>query len=266
MATKEFKCKVCGYVHKGDKAPDVCPVCKAPASEFELIKKGLDTNSNIYTVAYAAVMVVIVAFLLVFVSDSLKERQQINIIQDTYKQILYSLNIREMSNVSETYKSTIEGDYLMSADGSLQKQSDEDFCTSYKSEFKSGRLHVFQANIDGTVKYVIPVNGLGLWGDIWGYIAVNEDRNTIYGTYFSHASETPGLGGEVGTQYFQDRFVGKQISQNGNIELSVVKFGQAKDESFEVDGLSGATITSNGVNAMINDVLEAYKPFFNANK
>lgn len=90
MATKEFKCKVCGYVHKGDKAPDVCPVCKAGASEFEAVKKGLDTNSNIYTVVYAAVMVVIVAFLLVFVSDSLKERQQANIIQDTYKQILYS--------------------------------------------------------------------------------------------------------------------------------------------------------------------------------
>ncbi|MBO5812508.1 MAG: Na(+)-translocating NADH:ubiquinone reductase subunit C, partial [Bacteroidaceae bacterium] len=205
MATKEFKCKVCGYVHKGDKAPDICPVCKAGASEFEAVKKGLDTNSNIYTVVYATVMVVIVAFLLVFVSDSLKERQQANIIQDTYKQILYSLNIREMGNVAETYKSTIEGDYLMNADGSLKQLSDDEFCTKYKSEFKSGRLHIFKANVDGAVKYIIPVNGLGLWGEIWGYVALNEDRNTIYGTYFSHASETPGLGGEVGTQYFQER-------------------------------------------------------------
>ena len=259
MATKEFKCKVCGYVHKGDKAPDICPVCKAGASEFEAVKKGLDTNSNIYTVVYATVMVVIVAFLLVFVSDSLKERQQANIIQDTYKQILYSLNIREMGNVAETYKSTIEGDYLMNADGSLKQLSDDEFCTKYKSEFKSGRLHIFKANVDGAV------NGLGLWCEIWGYVALNEDRNTIYGTYFSHASETPGLGGEVGTQYFQERFIGKQILQNGNVNLSVVKFGQAKDGVYEVDGLTGATITSNGVNSMLNDVLSAYKPFFNGN-
>lgn len=265
MATKEFKCKVCGYVHKGDKAPDVCPVCKAGASEFEQVKKGMDTNSNVYTVVYAAVMVVIVAFLLVFVSDSLKERQQANIIQDTYKQILYSLNIREMGNVAETYKSTIEGDYLMNADGSLKQLSDDEFCTKYKSEFKSGRLHIFKANVDGAVKYIIPVNGLGLWGEIWGYVALNEDRNTIYGTYFSHASETPGLGGEVGTQYFQERFIGKQILQNGNVNLSVVKFGQAKDGVYEVDGLTGATITSKGVNSMLNDVLSAYKPFFNGN-
>ena len=104
-----------------------------------------------------------------------------------------------------------------------------------------------------------------MWGEIWGYVALNEDRNTIYGTYFSHASETPGLGGEVGTQYFQERFIGKQILQNGNVNLSVVKFGQAKDGVYEVDGLTGATITSKGVNSMLNDVLSAYKPFFNGN-
>ena len=267
MAAKEFKCTVCGYVHKGDKAPDVCPLCQAPASKFEPVKKELNTNGNVYTVVYAAVMVIIVAFLLVFVSDSLKERQQANVIQDTYKQILYSLNIREIGDVSATYNSTIEGDYLLNSNGSLKK-NDGEFCTSYKSEFKNGRLHVFKAVVNGETKYVIPVNGLGLWGDIWGYVALNEDCKTVYGTYFSHASETPGLGGELAQQYFQERFIGKNVHNGSNITLSVVKFGQAKNDESKVDGMTGATITSNGVNSMLSTVLEAYKPFIlsNSNK
>ncbi|MBP5691205.1 MAG: Na(+)-translocating NADH:ubiquinone reductase subunit C, partial [Bacteroidaceae bacterium] len=198
MATKKFKCKVCGYVHEGDKAPEKCPMCQAPQSEFEEIveagaeaaapaKKGLNTNSNVYTIVYAAVMVIIVAFLLVFVSQTLKDRQTANVINDTKQQILSALNLRDQADVASTYSKVIKADALMQANGSLQDYKG-DFNTSYKSEFDKGNLHVFVAEIDGQKKYVIPMNGLGLWGTIWGYIALNEDRNTVYGVYFSHSS------------------------------------------------------------------------------
>ena len=269
MATKKFRCKVCGYVHEGDKAPEKCPMCQAPQSEFEEIveegaaasKKGLNTNSNVYTILYAAVMVVIVAFLLVFVSQTLKDRQTANVINDTKQQILSALNLRDQADVAATYDKVITADALMQADGSLAKYNGE-FNTSYKSEFDKGNLHVFEANINGQKKYVIPMNGLGLWGTIWGYIALNEDRTTVYGVYFSHSSETPGLGGEIAGTKFQDRFPGKSVVDGNNVALKVLKYGKAdKSSKFEIDGVTGATITSTGVNAMINKVLSAYLPF-----
>ena len=275
MATKKFKCKVCGYVHEGDKAPEKCPMCQAPQSEFEEIveagaepaapaKKGLNTNSNVYTIVYAAVMVIIVAFLLVFVSQTLKDRQTANVINDTKQQILSALNLRDQADVASTYSKVIKADALMQANGSLQDYKG-DFNTSYKSEFDKGNLHVFVAEIDGQKKYVIPMNGLGLWGTIWGYIALNEDRNTVYGVYFSHSSETPGLGGEIAGLKFQNRFPGKNVVNGGNVALKVVKFGKADQSSkYEIDGVTGATITSTGVNAMINKVLSAYVPFLTA--
>ena len=275
MATKKFKCKVCGYVHEGDKAPEKCPMCQAPQSEFEEIveagaeaaapaKKGLNTNSNVYTIVYAAVMVIIVAFLLVFVSQTLKDRQTANVINDTKQQILSALNLRDQADVASTYSKVIKADALMQANGSLQDYKG-DFNTSYKSEFDKGNLHVFVAEIDGQKKYVIPMNGLGLWGTIWGYIALNEDRNTVYGVYFSHSSETPGLGGEIAGLKFQNRFPGKNVVNGGNVALKVVKIGKADQSSkYEIDGVTGATITSTGVNAMINKVLSAYVPFLTA--
>lgn len=270
MATKKFRCKVCGYVHEGDKAPEQCPMCQAPQSEFEEIveegaatpaKKGLNTNSNVYTIVYAAVMVVIVAFLLVFVSQTLKDRQTANVINDTKQQILSALNLRDQADVAAKYDQVIKADALMQADGSLVKYNGQ-FNTSYKSEFDNGNLHVFEAQVDGQTKYIIPMNGLGLWGTIWGYIALNEDRSTVYGVYFSHSSETPGLGGEIAGLKFQNRFPGKSVVNGNEVALKVVKFGKADQSSaYEIDGVTGATITSTGVNAMINKVLSAYIPF-----
>lgn len=269
MATKKFKCKVCGYVHEGNEAPEKCPLCGAAKSEFEEIveegaapaKKGIDTSSNVYTIIYAAVMVILVAFLLVFVSSTLKERQTANVINDTKAQILAALNIKDQADVAQAYANTIQADMLMQADGTLVPY-DGEFCTGYSAEYDAGRLHVFQASKDGQTKYVIPMNGLGLWGVIWGYIALDQDRSSVYGVYFSHASETPGLGGEIAAPLFQSRFPGKIVTDNGQVALQVVKFGKAdKNSPFQVDGVTGATITSTGVNAMINKVLSSYLPF-----
>ena len=267
MATKKFKCKVCGYVHEGDKAPEKCPVCQAPASEFEEItedapakKKGLNTNSNTYTIVYAAVMVIVVAFLLAFVNASLKSKQEENIKQDTKKQILAALNIREVEDVNGTYSKVVKEDRLITPDGELgEVVDDKDFATSYEKEVKdNNRVHIFVCDIDGQTKYVIPVYGVGLWGAIWGYVALNDDKNTVYGTYFSHSGETPGLGAEIATEMFQKEFIGKHALNENEIALSVVKNGKAKENpEFYVDGISGGTITSNGVDAMLKNSMSS---------
>ena len=200
MATKKFKCKVCGYVHEGDKAPEKCPVCQAPASEFEEItedapakKKGLNTNSNTYTIVYAAVMVIVVAFLLAFVNASLKSKQEENIKQDTKKQILAALNIREVEDVNGTYSKVVKEDRLITPDGELgEVVDDKDFATSYEKEVKdNNRVHIFVCDIDGQTKYVIPVYGVGLWGAIWGYVALNDEgaETGLYGIYISDKNQ-----------------------------------------------------------------------------
>lgn len=221
----------------------------------------MKTNSNSYTIIYAAVMVIIVAFMLAFVSSSLRDRQNRNVEFDTKKQILSALNVRNVEDVENTYKKYVKQDMLMQADGTLTENQDG-FSTAYEKEVKTNkRFHVFVAEKDGDTKYVFPVYGTGLWGAIWGYVALNSDKNTVYGVYFSHASETPGLGAEIATEYFQTLFSGKKAVDNGQIVLGVVKNGKVENPECQVDGISGGTITSDGVNLMLKNCLSNYKNF-----
>lgn len=273
MAARKFKCKVCGYVHEGDKAPEKCPVCQAPASEFEEItegagvtskKKGLDTNSNVYTIVYASVMVIIVAFLLAFISSSLKPVQDANVENDTKGQILTSLNIDIKGiNVASVFDEKVKD---MLWNGTELVPYEGKFNSSYGALIKEGQFHVFVATVDDGVKYVIPVTGRGLWGGLWGYVALNEDKQHIYGTYFYHESETAGLGARIAERDFQTSFANKPVfvqGHPGEIGVSVVKSGSAQTDS-EVNGITGATLTSNGVNAMLKDGLGAYVSFLTA--
>lgn len=213
-----------------------------------------NSNSNSYTIIYAAVMVIIVAFMLAFVSSSLRDRQNRNVEFDTKKQILSALNVRNVEDVENTYKKYVKQDMLMQADGTLTENQDG-FSTAYEKEVKTNkRFHVFVAEKDGDTKYVFPVYGTGLWGAIWGYVALNSDKNTVYGVYFSHASETPGLGAEIATEHFQTLFSGKKAVDNGQIVLGVVKNGKVENPECQVDGISGGTITSDGVNLMLKTV------------
>lgn len=223
----------------------------------------MNTNSNSYTIIYASVMVVIVAFLLAFVSSSLKEKQNKNVELDTKKQILSALNVKEVKDADKAYAEYKIQDKIMQADGTLPEQAEaaEDFQTSYKLEISEGRYHVFVCEVDGQTKYVIPIYGAGLWGAIWGYIALNDDKDTVYGVYFSHASETPGLGAEITSAKFQDQFPGKHVMEDGAVALGVEKHGKVVKPEYQVDGISGGTITSKGVDAMIKDCLSNYNLF-----
>lgn len=273
MATKKFKCEVCGYIHEGDTAPDKCPVCGVSKDHFTEIedasaapakKKGLDTSGNTYTIVYAAVMVIIVAFLLAFVSSVLKPAQDANVENDTKGQILTSLNNdinAEGYDVAEQFAKVQD---MLWKDGQLVP-FEGNFRSSYGAAIKEGELHVFVADVNGETKYVLPVTGRGLWGGLWGYIALNADKKTVFGTYFYHESETAGLGARIGERWFQEQFNGKPIFADDNsdeVALSVVKAGASKSE-IEIDGVTGATLTSAGVSGMVKDGLGAYLDFIN---
>lgn len=268
MAAKKYVCNVCGYVHEGKEAPSTCPVCKVGASEFKAVeegKKGLDTNSDIYAIIYSAVVVVIVAFLLAGVSSLLSPKQQDNIRLDKKKQILASLNERNLADAAAKYDELIKADYIVNAEGNVVAQ--EGGFEVKNEDVNDGNLPLYIAEIDGARKYIIPMTGNGLWGPIWGYIALNDDCNTIYGVYFSHASETPGLGAEIAGDKFQNRFtkdkdgnaiVKKVYDENGNVALAVEKGKGVAGEDYHIDAVSGATITCSGLQVMLETKLAPY--------
>ena len=196
----------------------------------------MNTNSNSYTIIYASIMVVVVAFLLAFVSSSLKETQYKNVEMDTKKQILAALNVYDVKDVDAEFTKYEIKDMLVQPDGTLAP-NDGAFQTSYKGEIANNRLHVFECNVDGQTKYILPVYGAGLWGPVWGYIALDQDKDTVYGVYFSHAGETPGLGAEITTVKFQDQFLGKHVLENGIVALGVEKHGKVAKPDYQVDGI-----------------------------
>lgn len=193
----------------------------------------MKTNSNSYTIIYSAIIVVVVAFLLAFVYQVLKPIQDANVALDQKKQILYSLNIRNLDNA------TAEADY------NKMLVSEENV--------KNGTIYTF--NVDSQIKYVFSVKGMGLWGGINGFIAVDADKLTVFGAYFNHESETAGLGAEIkDNRKWQEQFRGKELFTKGNrddIALSVQK--KVTDPKTQVDAVTGATLTSNGVAAMMTD-------------
>ena len=260
MAANKYVCKVCGYVHEGNEAPSVCPLCKAGASEFDAVKapkKGLDTNSDVYAIIYSAVVVVIVAFLLAGVSSLLAPKQLDNIRLDKKKQILASLNIKDQADAAKVYDDVIKADPVVNAQGAVVAENGGFEVAN--DAVADDNLPLYIAEVDGAKKYIIPMTGNGLWGGIWGYLALNDDCNTIYGVYFSHQGETPGLGAEIASDKFQSRFPGRQVYRDGNVALTIVK--KVADEAVEVNAISGATITCNGVNAMLKKCLGNYKGF-----
>ena len=197
----------------------------------------LNTNSNAYIIIYSAILVVIVAFLLAFVYQALKPMQDANVALDVKKQILYSLNIRGL-------------------DG---QEAEAKYAEVVKEEKDVEGQKVYECNIKGEQVLVASLKGMGLWGGISGYLAIKSD-STVYGAYFNHESETAGLGAEIkDSQEWQEKFIGKKIyGEDGKVILSVVK--KVDDPSSQVDCVTGATLTSNGVDAMLKDCLKNVKP------
>lgn len=234
-------------------------------------KKGLNTNSNSYTIIYSIIIVVLVAFLLAFVFQALKPMQDANVALDKKKQILNSLNIRDLNNedAAAKYQEVVLADEIIDEQGNvLEKGEQGGENNGFKlnsADFKNGKLALFVCKVDGQTKYVIPVYGMGLWGAINGYVAINADKSTVFGTYFDHDSETAGLGAEIkDNRAWQNQFQGKKLFAQDphKIALSVSK--KVEDPSTQVDGITGATLTSNGVTEMLQTCLGAYMNFLKA--
>lgn len=223
----------------------------------------LNTNSNTYIIAYATILVVVVAFLLAFVSSSLKETQDKNVRNDVKGQILAALNIETPADVDAKYAELVKDNLWNGTE--LVEVAAEDFQTNYNPEIKAGKFHVFVATVEGETKYVLPVYGAGLWGPIWGYIALNADKQTVFGTYFNHEGETAGLGAEIkDSKKWRDQFVGKKVVDGENIILGVKKSSDKPNPECEVDAVTGATLTCNGVDEMLKVSLKNYLSFINA--
>ncbi|MDE6206978.1 MAG: NADH:ubiquinone reductase (Na(+)-transporting) subunit C [Muribaculaceae bacterium] len=229
----------------------------------------MNKQSNTYTMIYIIVLVVIVGTALALTSISLRDRQQANADADKMRQILASVNIFPEKDIIDTYNKYITTDFIVDEEG---RRTDADaFAIDVARESKlpavERELPVYQCTLaDGNVKYIMPMYGAGLWGPIWGYISVDSDGSTVYGAYFAHQGETPGLGAEIEKPTFSGQFAGKRLVINGHFApISVIKSGMNPPDGADyVDGVSGGTITSKGVGAMIDNCLAPYAAFLDS--
>ena len=198
----------------------------------------LNTNSNAYIIIYSAIMVLIVAFLLAFVSQTLKPMQDANVALDTEKQILNSLNLRGLSDeeAHATYEKIVKYD-------------------------EAQKVYVCTLE-NGDVKYVLPLKGQGMWGGISCFLAIDSDKNTVYGAYFNHESETAGLGAEIKDNAdWQAKFQGKKIFADETKETLALSVEKNVNNETTVDAVTGATVTSTAVSKMLQEQLAKYQDF-----
>ncbi|MDA0913110.1 MAG: NADH:ubiquinone reductase (Na(+)-transporting) subunit C [Flavobacteriales bacterium] len=256
----------------------------------------INKNSTGYTFLFSILMVIIVGSALAFTALSLKDRQDANAADKKMIDILGAIGVEaNRSNASELFAEFVvervaidlNGQQLTATTEPVNPKDKEDPFTidvqkDYRAAVKSAvkaadgdsdklnealvdkglRFPLFECRSqDGKTLYVIPVVGSGLWGPIWGYVALEDDMTTIYGANFDHKTETPGLGAEIKETFFTEKFKGKQLNKGASTLFSVVKGGAPTDE-YSVDGITGGTITSKGVDEMINRTLAVYLGYF----
>lgn len=229
----------------------------------------MNRQGNTYTVIYSVLLVLIVGVVLSLVYQALRPVQERNIADDTKKQILAAARIvpSEGVSVSELYDSHIVRSFIVDSEGREIDSSVPAFSVNVAAQVKlpdaERQLPVYECRTPDGLKYILPVYGAGLWGPIWGYIAFDADGSTIYGAYFAHQGETPGLGAEIEKPAFSGQFDGKKIfNAEGQFSpIAVVKAGQAPASGEYVNAVSGGTITSQGVQKMLANSLAPYAAF-----
>ena len=241
----------------------------------------INTDKNVYTVVFAAVMVLVVGSILAFLASALRPNIQENERYEKQQNILYAMGVNENGDdtgsvnfiptdkVENEFSSFIKEQLVI--EGDKITENGEAYLIDLKKQLaakKKGddyKLPVFIGEKSGKKFYIIPMYGKGLWDAIWGFIAL-DDTMTVQGVYFDHKGETPGLGANIKMRYFMDDFSGESIMDGTRYAgISVAKgnndpLNKTKDDN-EVDALAGATITGNGVSAMIKESVNLYKPF-----
>ena len=237
----------------------------------------MNKNSNTYIIGYSAVMVIVVAAVLSFASLSLQSRQNENVRIEKMNDILRSIGEGEGADqapdkakyVMEEYEKYIVDSYAVNTKGEKVEGADAfNLLINLKAEYDKPAadrvLPVFVSRSDeGVIHYILPVWGAGLWGPVWGYIALDADWDTIYGVVFDHKSETPGLGAEITLAGFRDQFKEKKIYEESTlVAISVLKgSGASAGNIHAVDAITGGTITSRGVEKMLKNCLTDYSAY-----
>ncbi len=224
-------------------------------------------HSNSYTIVFTSIVTIILGGFLSVAAGTLKEIQELNVENDSKKNILSSLGYEPDSDqlwtsddITKLFELNIEA-YVLNSNG---ERTNTDPAT-INTEVDKENLPIYVDKKDGIVNgYAIPISGKGLWSTLYGYFAIEPDGVTAKGITFYAHKETPGLGGEVEKPWFQNNFVGKRfIDEDGNlVGIKVIKGKADPDSPYEVDGISGATITSKGLESFLVDDLEKYEPFF----
>jgi Na+-transporting NADH:ubiquinone oxidoreductase subunit C len=265
----------------------------------------LDKNSNGFTFGFSAVLVIVVGTILATLAVVLKEPQQANLKQEKMKAILMATGVMtaddNMADAPALFEKIITKRLVVSSiDGSIKSEDSGAIdATNKKDAFNIALQKVYSAkvkpikakykkdpatmiakikeldldwplyvaDVNGEISYIIPMEGTGLWGPIWGYVTLSGDLNTIKGVTLAHKGETPGLGAEIATPKFQGQYLGKTIYDGDKyVSIDVLKGGGGKDNPHAVDGITGGTITSVAVGEMFYRSLDLYVPYFNTVK
>jgi Na+-transporting NADH:ubiquinone oxidoreductase subunit C len=238
------------------------------------------TDKNSYTILFAIGMVLIVGTLLAFTASSLKPAITENKRLEKQQNILYAMGVNDNDESSATFISTDKAPEAFSKyitkqlviEGDKVTEDDQAYLIDVKKEQakakegKTRRLPLFVGEKDGKTFYVAPIRGKGLWDAIWGYVALDENM-IVQGAYFDHKGETPGLGANIKQRFFMDDFIGEHLMSNGVFKGITVAKGNNDPKNTdktdnEVDAIAGATITGDGVTAMIKTDLKLYLPYF----
>lgn len=226
----------------------------------------LNKESNAYTLGFLAIMAVIVAVVLAFLAKGLEPTIKKNQEFDRKSKIVMAIfpgQDLEKERINTEYEKIDVR--LMDHEGNILGEeipADFDYRVESKKPVEEMRLPVYIYDADETA-YVLQMTGMGLWDEISGYIALQEDKKTIRGVAFDHKGETPGLGAEIVKEWFETQFVGKQLFKDGEFNFTVYKAGKYDGSEYAVDGVSGATITTDGVDAMIESTVGNYSTFLN---
>ena len=237
----------------------------------------VNKDANGYTFVFSIILVIVVGVILSSLSLGLSDLKKANVEVKKKMNILSALGVESTRKDGiDKYKKFILDSYVISHDGSLQKDlpiEKQAFSLDVQKQFRdktiklNERLYpIFEADKDGEKLFVLPVVGKGLWGPVWGFIALADDYETIVGTSFDHKGETPGLGAEISQSFFENRYNGEKIASSGTFTpIKVVQNGSGYEDQ-KVDGITGGTITSKGVEKMVNETMEVYYKYFSKNK
>lgn len=251
----------------------------------------INKESQSFTFIFSVAMVVVVATVLSLAAMGLKEPQMENQKQEKMQNILASIGvIVERSEAGGVFNDYVkkrlilnhQGEVVSEMEGNVRTLSEDGkeaydkdgFNVDIRKQFRDQTMSaedkkypLFICEKDGETSYVVPLVGTGLWGPVWGYIALKSDMNTVIGAKFDHKTETPGLGAEINQDWFQDPFIGDKIfnEQGEFVSIDVVKGGAPADDPHGVDAITGGTITSNGVSNMLENTLSIYVPYFKKN-